>query len=218
MKNKIDSAPYDKAQEVWDERIGTAKSQARHWCIACFGSILISILLLVVLVAVVSQDKTYVYVAKVQPGQTVANLEPIGVPVAPTDPERLFFLSQFIQNITAIPLDPVLLRHNWLTAYSMVAGNAENQLTAYAASADPFVEVGNYTQTVSIQNFHPVGHHTYTLTWSVVRYTVNGQVDSEHVYNGSFTLMQTAPPQNLPDMLANPFGLRVVYFNISKQG
>ena len=34
--------PYQKAAQVWDERIGSARIQARNWRLMAFGSLLLS--------------------------------------------------------------------------------------------------------------------------------------------------------------------------------
>lgn len=34
--------PYQKAAQVWDERIGSARVQARNWRLMAFGSLLLS--------------------------------------------------------------------------------------------------------------------------------------------------------------------------------
>ena len=34
--------PYQKAAQVWDERIGSARVQARNWRLMAFGSLILS--------------------------------------------------------------------------------------------------------------------------------------------------------------------------------
>ena len=42
--------PYQRAAQVWDERIGTARVQARNWRLMALGGLLLSTLLTLVLV------------------------------------------------------------------------------------------------------------------------------------------------------------------------
>lgn len=211
---------YERAAQEWNERIGTAKSQAHNWRLACLISLLVSILLLLALIVTLQRDKTYVYVAEVKPGQHIANLQTLPQTVTVTDAQRLFFLARFVKQIMTVPLDPVVLRENWLSAYDQVSGLAITQLTTFAREEKPFAKVGQFTQTVHIQNFHPIGQHTYEMTWTVNQYNMQGQLSQAKVYNGSFTLSQDAQALSggLNSLIHNPFGLKVVYLNILSEG
>ena len=124
----------DKYQEAfleWSQRIGTARSQARNWRLAFLLTLAVVVLLVVSIVIALSWHRTYIYVAEVGPGQNVTNLVHVTRDYTPTQAQEEYFIGQFISNVFALPLDPVIARNNWLTAYSMVSGQALQQLTNY---------------------------------------------------------------------------------------
>ena len=41
-KSPEPETPYQKAAQVWDERIGTARAQAKNWRYMAFGSLILS--------------------------------------------------------------------------------------------------------------------------------------------------------------------------------
>lgn len=209
---------YEAAQEVWDQRIGAAKRQAKNWRLACIIALLVTVLLAIALLLALKQSKTYVYVAEVKAGEQVANVKPIAEGVTPTEAQQLYFLKTFIHHIMSLPLDPVQIRTQWLEAYQMVKGRARQQLTQYARTHDPFAAVGIQTQTVHVKSFHPIGQNTFEVTWVRTTYNNQGQVAGVKIYNGSFTLTRVDLPTDLARLLENPFGLQIVYFNIGEEG
>ena len=211
-------AQYSKAYDEWEGRVGAAKVQLRNWRLACIGSILVAILLLVAIVMVLASQKTYVYVAEVNPQDSVVNLQALNSAVVPTAAQEAAIVGRFINDIMSLPLDPVVARNNWLEAYGLVAGQAQTQLTNYAQNNPPFAELGSLTQSVSIKNFNVVGSHSYEFTWVQTTYNSNGAVQSQKLYNGIFTVVNTGTPVTTRDILNNPLGIKIAYFNFKVEG
>lgn len=209
---------YHKAAEEWSGRIGSAKNQARNWQIACFMSIILVILLLVAIFIILTKQKTYVYVAEVKPQNNIVNVRSLDKAYIPTQAQEEYFIAKFIRQIMTLPLDPVVARSRWLNAYSVVEGKAVNQLNTYARAHNPFKQVGLYTKTVVVQNYHPISAHSYEFTWTQTVYNSKGKVESNNLYNGIFTLAKGGAPKTMQEMLYNPFGLKIAYFTFSKEG
>ena len=58
----------------------------------------------------------------------------------PTDPQIAWHLARFIENVRAIPSDPVIVRQNWLKAYDFVTDKGALALNDYARANDPFAQ------------------------------------------------------------------------------
>src|SRR5215468_10942893 len=59
--------PYQKAAQVWDERIGSARVQAYNWRLMALGSLMLSLLLAAILLWVGRSGSTTPYIVEVDP-------------------------------------------------------------------------------------------------------------------------------------------------------
>src|ERR1700741_3568950 len=106
--------PYQKAAQVWDERIGSARIQARNWRLMAFGSLLLSGGLAAALVWQSTQGTlTPLVVEVVHLGQAQA-VAPATPFYQPTDPQIVFHLARFIEDVRGLPSDAIVLRQSWL--------------------------------------------------------------------------------------------------------
>ncbi len=209
--------PYEKAQEEWSLRIGTARSQDRNWQLACFASFLMVILLILAIVILMSAQKTYVYVAEVKPQENIVNVKPASIPYIPSTIQQEYFIARFIRSIMSLSLDPVVAREQWMNAYQWIDSRAIDQLNAYAQKIQPFQDIGRMTKVVKIRTFHPIGNQSFEFSWTQTSYDLKGNSQHTDLYNGVFTLSQGKLPENTNLLLENPLGLKVVYFSFSVQ-
>lgn len=208
---------YQKAYDEWSNRIGSAKSQARNWRLACLLCLVIMVLLLVSLVMLLNTQKSYVYVAEVKPAEAIVNVRSMDQSYQPTQAQEEYFISQFISNIMTISLDPVVVRDKWLNAYDSIEGRAKGQLNAFVEKSSPFSKIGKETTTVQIQKFNPISNSSYAFDWLVTTYDDNGKVIGKQLYNGIFTVAGGRKPTTQRQLLNNPLGLRVQYFSFSSE-
>src|SRR3546814_18724202 len=68
----------------------------------------------------------------------------------PTDAQLAHELERFIRNVRSLPLDPVVLRADWLEAYDYATARGATTLNAYARENDPFPRVGRPTVAVAL--------------------------------------------------------------------
>src|SRR5262249_24051155 len=59
--------PYQKAAQVWDERIGSARVQAYNWRLMALGSLMLSLMLAAILLWVGRSGSTTPYIVEVDP-------------------------------------------------------------------------------------------------------------------------------------------------------
>src|SRR5689334_22591755 len=141
--------PYQRAAQVWDDRIGSARVQARNWRVMAFGTLLLSAGLSAGLLWQSMQSRIVPYIVAVDRLGEARAVGPADKDYQPTDPEIAWFLAHFITDVRSISLDPVLMRQNWLSAYDFTTDRGARFLSGYARDADPFGDVG--TRTVSVQ-------------------------------------------------------------------
>ena len=109
--------PYQKAAQAWDERIGSARVQAKNWRLMAFGSLALSMGLAGGLVWQSTHGSVVPWVVRVdQLGQAQA-VAPATADYTPSDPEIAWYLAHFIEMVRSLPADPIVVRQNWLAAY-----------------------------------------------------------------------------------------------------
>ena len=209
---------YQKAVLAWDERVGQGKRQLSNWRFGAVISLLIALLLVIALTFTVINSTPKVYVAQVGPKENVQSVRLIGAPLTATKIQKIAFINNFVSNLMTIPLDPIVLRNNWLHSYAMASGEAQVQLTKLANSSDPFSKVGSLTQTIKFGRANSVSANSYDVMWTQTTFNQNGQKIATNRYSGIFTLQQVRPSNKLQEVLVNPFGLKVIYFSINRFG
>jgi type IV secretory pathway TrbF-like protein len=102
--------PYQKAAQVWDERIGSARVQARNWRLIAFGNLFLTVGLAGGLIWQAARGTVTPWVVEVD---KLGQAQAISAAVAdyrPTDPQIAWHLAHFVENVRAIPADPVIVR------------------------------------------------------------------------------------------------------------
>jgi type IV secretion system protein VirB5 len=140
--------PYQRAGQVWDERIGAARVQARNWRLMAFGGCFSRPAVGRLLWQSV-QSRVVPYVVEVDRLGEARAVSPAEAGYRPTDPQIAWHLGRFVGNVRSISLDPVLMRQNWLSAYDFVTARGALFLGEHARAANPFGDVGR--RTVSVQ-------------------------------------------------------------------
>ena len=209
---------YQKAYEEWENRIGNAKIQARNWRFAAIASLILAILLLVAIIIESSRHHDFVYVAEVKTGENVINVVPTNIPYQPTVAQKEAFIGKFIKNINNIPLDPVVLNHQWQLVVSESKGKSIDILKEFYNKLSPFKQLGIYTQNTKIINANTLSKNSFDVSWQVIRYNKNGEIVYKKLYEGIFTLVENSLPKTFNQMLSNPLGFKIGYFSYSEKG
>ncbi len=214
---KIEKTPYEKARTEWSDRMGDARTQARNWQLTGFLSLALLVLFLILFIVAESRQKNYVYVAQVGPDQST-HMVALPQTLHASSAVQAYFVGNFITDIMSLPLDPVVARQNWFSAYSMADGQAITQLTHYAQTANPFAHLGSLTSSVQITDFNKVSDQSIQFEWTVTTYDNQGQVQQQIPYSGIFTLAKGPVPATQDALLQNPFGLKIIYFSLNSEG
>ncbi|MBD0417538.1 conjugal transfer protein TrbF [Oryzicola mucosus] len=207
--------PYQRASQVWDERIGSARVQAKNWRIMAFGSLILSAGLAAALVWQSVRGTVVPWVVQVDKlGQSQA-VAPAVADYRPTDPQIAFHLARFIEQTRSIPSDPIIVRQNWLRAYEFTTDRGAMALNEYARSNDPFSKVGRTQIAIDVSSVIRASPDSFRVAW-VQRTYQDGSLTSTERWTAILTIV-VQPPRDAEKLKANPLGIYVNAINWSKE-
>lgn len=199
--------PYQKAAQVWDERIGSARVQAMNWRLMALGGLALSTGLSAGLVWQSMQSRVVPFVVEVDRLGEPRALQPADRDYRPTDPQIAWHLARFITDVRTIALDPVLMRQNWLSAYDFVTPRGARFLGDYARSADPFGEVGTRTVSVQVTSVVRASDRSFQVEWTESDYERGNPAGTSH-WTAMISVV-VRPPPSAEVLRKNPLGLYV---------
>src|SRR5690242_1470253 len=88
--------PYQKAEQMWDERIGSARVQAKNWRLMALGCLSLSAGLAASLIWQSTQSRVVPYVVEVDKLGEAQAVAPAIADYKPSDGETAWFLARFI--------------------------------------------------------------------------------------------------------------------------
>jgi len=211
----IAETPYQRAGQVWDERIGSARVQARNWRLMALGGLILSSGLAAGLVWQSLQSRVVPYVVEVDRLGAARAVAPVSDGFEPTDHQTAWFLSRFITNVRSRPLDPVLLRENWLEAYDFASKRGALFLNDYARSDPPFERVGELTVSVQVTSVVRATDDSFQVQWTETAYERGSKAGTSR-----WTAMLTVAldsPDDAETLRRNPLGLYVEAIDWARQ-
>ena len=199
--------PYQAAAKVWDDRIGSARVQARNWRLMAFCALGLSAGLASALVWQSARGHIVPWVVEISPQGQVQAVAPAQGDYTPTDPQIAFQLSEFITQVRSVPADPVVMRRNWLKAYDFTSDTGAQALNGYAQSNDPFARAGAEQIDIEVTSVLRASPTSFRVTWLERRY-ISGQLAATERWQAILTV-QIIPPRDPERLRKNPLGLYV---------
>lgn len=199
--------PYQRAAQIWDERLGSSRVQARNWRLMAFGCLVLSGTLTGGLLWQGSQSRVTPYVVEVDRFGAVQAIGPAEIPYQPTDAQIAYHLARFIRNLRGLSIDPVMVRRAWLEAYDYVTDRGAQQLNAYAAANDPFTSVGERSVSVEVTSVVRASPESFQVKWTEEAWRQGARVGSER-WTGILTVV-TRSPRDAATLRKNPLGIYV---------
>jgi type IV secretory pathway TrbF-like protein len=207
--------PYQRAGQLWDERIGSARVQARNWRLMAFGCLSLAAGMSGALIWQSLQSRVVPYVVAVDRLGEARAVSEAEIAYQPTDPQIAWHLSRFITNIRSVSLDPVLMRRAWLEAYDFVTRRGATFLGDYARSADPFAQVGDRTVSVQVTSVVRASDKSFQVKWMETIFERGAEAGSSR-----WTAIMTVankPPATAEILRKNPLGIYVDAVDWSKE-
>ncbi|MFC0206613.1 conjugal transfer protein TrbF [Novosphingobium soli] len=214
-KSPQPETPYQRAAQVWDERIGSARVQARNWRFMAFGSLALSMGLAAALVWQSANGSIVPWVVQVDRLGQAQAVAPATADYQPNDPQIAFYLARFIEQVRSIPADAIIVRQNWLRAYDFTTQSGALALNDYARSNDPFARVGKQQVAVEVSSVIRASPSSFRIAWIERRYQ-DGALASTERWSAILTVA-VQPPRDADTLKKNPLGIYVNAINWSKE-
>jgi len=207
--------PYQKAGQVWDDRIGSARVQAKNWRYMAFGSLILSAGFAGALVIQSARGTVVPWVVQVDKLGQAQSIAPATADYRPTDPQIAWHLARFIEQVRSIPADPIIVRQNWLRAYEWTTDRGAGALNDYARTNDPFTKVGKQQIAVDVSSVIRASPDSFRVAWTERQFE-NGVLASTQRWTAILTIA-LQPPRDAERLKANPLGIYVNAINWSRE-
>jgi type IV secretion system protein VirB5 len=207
--------PYQAAQQCWDERIGSARVQAKNWRAMAFASFTLSLVLTTGLLWQASRASITPFVVEVD---TLGEVKAVGNAIEtyrPSDAQIAYHLARFIQNVRSLSIDPIVVRQNWLDAYDYTTERGAATLNEYARTNDPFAHVGQTTVAVEVTSVVRISEASVQIRWLERTYT-NGALTNTERWTAIVSLV-LRQPHDEARLRKNPLGIYVDGLNWSRE-
>ena len=207
--------PYQKAAQIWDERIGSARVQAKNWRYMAFGSLILSAGFAAALVWQSARGTVVPWVVQVDKLGQAQSLAPASADYRPTDPQIAWHLARFIEQVRSIPADPIIVRQNWLRAYEWTTDRGAGALNDYARTNDPFTKVGKQQIAGDVSSVIRASPDSFRVAWTERQFE-NGVLARTERWTAILTIT-LQPPRDAERLKANPLGIYVNAINWSRE-
>lgn len=214
-RTPLPETPYQRAGQLWDERIGSARVQARSWRLMAFGCLFLTAGTSAALAWQSLQSRVTPYVVEVDRLGEARAVQAADVEYRPTDPQVAWHLARFITNIRSVSLDPVLMRRAWLEAYDFATRRGAQFLGEYARAASPFAQVGERTVSVQVTSVVRASDRSFQVKWTETVFERGVQAGTSR-WTAILTIVTKAPAS--ADVLRrNPLGIYVDAIDWSRE-
>jgi type IV secretion system protein VirB5 len=207
--------PYQKAAQVWDERIGSARIQARNWRLIAFGNLVLAAGLAGALVWQATRGTIVPWVVQVDKLGEAQVVAPASADYRPSDAQIAWYLAQFIEQVRSVGVDPIILRQNWLKAYDFVTDRGALALNDYARTNDPFGKLGKAQVAVDVSSVIRASPDSFRIAWVEHRYENDALAATERWT--AIVTVAIEPPHDADRLRKNPLGVFVRAINWSKE-
>lgn len=207
--------PFQRAGQVWDDRIGSARVQARNWRLMAFGTLAMAGMMGSALVWQSLQSRVVPYVVEVDQLGEAKAVNEADVATAPTDPQIAWHLARFIECVRGVSLDPVLMRRDWLSAYDFASQRGARFLDGYAREADPFANLGQRSVSVQVTSVVRASEQSFQVKWIETGYERGATTGTSH-WTAILTIL-TRPPRSADVLRRNPLGIYVDAIDWSRE-
>lgn len=207
--------PAEKAAETWDKREGAIVVQNHNLRRIIVGLIVISGLLTVGLVVQSLKSTVIPYVVEVDTSTgMVKNAGPLQEnKYTPQEAETKYFISKFIINTREIPLDPVVYKEHWNTAYAFLTKAASSKMNAEIKNEKTAEKFGKRTVQVNITSILPMeGSNSYQVRWNEEEFAIGSGEKTVTPMSGIFTITNI-PAKDEETLKVNPLGVYISDFN-----
>jgi type IV secretion system protein VirB5 len=210
--------PYARAALAWDDRIGSARVQARNWRWIAFGAMALALVSTTGAITLAVKKQVATYVVEIDKAGMPSRITLASEPFHPDAAQVGYFVGELVRLVRERPLDPVVMRQQWTKAYEFLAGQAVSSMNEYAAGDTGLRSLpgeGAIARTVEIDSILQKSEGTYQVRWVETTYA-NGVRRKREEYTGLFQV-RLLPPRDESDAFKNPIGVYITNFTWSRE-
>jgi len=207
--------PYQRAAQAWDERIGSARVQARNWRLMALGELFLIAGLAAALVWQSARGTIVPWVVQVDRLGEAQAVAPAIANFRPTDPQIAWHLARFIEQVRGIAADPIIVRQSWLRAYDFATDRGALALNDFARASDPFGRVGRQQVAVEVSSVIRASDDSFRVA-GIERTYENGQLARTERWTAILTIV-VQPARDAERLRKNPLGIFVHAINWSRE-
>ena len=208
-------SPFARASQEWDNRIGSARVQARNWRLMAFGAMGLSAVLAVCLTWLGAQSSVLTYVVELEKTGQPGRIQLATDRYQPTTHLVAYTIRKMVEQVRSIPSDPVVLRQNWLEAYKFLTGDAVAKMNEQGTALEEAAAGHHHTRSVQVTSVIHRSDSSFQVRWIETTF-VNGASATTEQYTGLFTY-EISPPQDEQQVFDNPLGVYVTDFSWSRE-
>ncbi len=209
------ATPYQRAAQLWDDRIGASRVQAKNWRLMALGGLGLAFVLSGALAWQSAQSRIVPYVVQVDKFGAVQAVGPAVQNYVPADAEIAWYLGRFITDVRSLSLDPVIVRRNWLEAYDYATDRGATFLNEFARVNNPFKAIGERTVSVQVSSVVRMSDKSFQVKWSEQTFE-QGVLAKTERWTAILSVV-TKTPTTAEILKKNPLGLYVNAVNWSRE-
>ncbi len=199
--------PYQAAAQVWDQRIGSARVQAKNWRLMAFGCLSLALMMAGGLVWRSAQSIVTPFVVEVDNAGQVRAVGEAASPYKPNDAQIAHHLARFVTDVRSLSIDPIVVRQNWLEAYEYTTDRGAATLNDYARANDPFSRIGQSSVAVEVTSVVRASDTSFQVRW-IERHYANGAPSGTERWTAVLSVV-LQPPRTEQRLRKNPLGIYV---------
>lgn len=207
LSSAPEATPYQRAGQVWDDRMGLSIAHARNWRRIAVANLALAACLGGGWWVQAERATVRPYVVEVSDWGQTQKITALDGRYEPTHAQTAYTLAGWIRDVRGKSIDPVVIRQNWLRAYGLLTPRAAAFVNAWAQANDPFAEAGRDAVTIDVLNVVRRGERAWDLQWRETRF-VNGQAAGAERWRALITTT-VQPPRTEAELMRNPLGLKI---------
>ena len=214
--DKKPTNPCEYGRAVWDTQNGNFAVQNYNLrrITICLSAAVLALTVGIVFMSTKSTVEPYIIEVDTTTG-AVKNQGVISdIKYTPQDVEIEYFIGQFIMNTRSMPLDPVVFKNNWNTAYSFLTKSSGAKMSSEMKANPMAADLGKKTVQVSIISILPVdgSNSSYQARWNEEIFMVNSGEKKTVPMSGTFTTTRLES-KDKKSLQQNPLGIYLTDFN-----
>jgi type IV secretion system protein VirB5 len=206
-----------RAEQVWDDRMGSARAQAANWRMAAFAAFGLSFVTLTGYIYERSNTHVATYVIPIDQAGRPGTIELAGRTYQPSKAETAYFLSDWVGWVRSrSPTDAVVNAASALRAYNFVDGAGRAELDELEkASQAAMAATPNQAVTVQVQSVVQRSPNSFQVNWTETAFREGDTAKATH-WTGLFGTI-VKPPHDEAALRRNPLGIFINSVQISQE-